>query len=168
MHADYLRRVAAICLLVLSYLFTAPAPAEDWREQWSKVLPGVAVPVDAIEAEEVFWTYYVERNIGARICLDVVQVLNTTFERLVSTGSTTSELGDMVKAALYHCVEMATGSGPREELLHVLAQAGLDEISALMRKSERGESTSFSLEELQRLGRRIERRTAHLARWKRE
>ena len=161
--------VAVVCLLAASVSFTVPASAdEDWRALWPRVLPAVEAPADVTEAEEVFWTYYVEGDTGARICLGAAEVLTGTYSRLSAAGTATPESAEMVRAVLDYCEGVIAGSAGRKALFNALMQAQLAESTALMQKASRGKPIPYSIVELELTNRRFLRREAHLERWKAE
>ena len=168
MHTTLLRRIVAICLIVLLGVPFTSASAEDWRALWPKILPDVPVPADVTEAEDIFWTYYVEGDVGARVCLGAAEVLAGTYGRLSAAGTTTLESAEMVGAVVGYCEGVIAGGAGREALFNALVQAQLVESTALIQKASRGEAVPYSIAELERTNRRFDRRAAHLMRWKAE
>ena len=163
---------AAICLLALSGALTTPsAAAEDWQALWRQVLPDVEAPSDPIEAEEVFWTYYVERRSETTGCLGTVQLLyNGVMQRHDSGVEMSTDAMALVlelgKETTDRCMDLAAGGVHRDRLLHALGQAGRDKAVAMQQAVGRGEAVAYTNEDVLRLTRRIFRRAAHLLRWK--
>lgn len=167
MHTDYLRRIAAICLLALSSALVAPVAAEDdWRALWRHVLPDVEAPADPIEAEEVFWTYNVESGAQTRACLAITTLLTSGYQRQSHTGTATSATGDLLMDVFNYCGSVAE-SGVEHAALHdLLSRAGAERAAELIDQAGRGEKVPYSADELLRVARRINSRGMHIQRWK--
>jgi len=104
----------------------------------------------------------------ARTCDGIVRMLTSEFKRLVNDGETTAASGRMVTDVIDHCIGIKAGGTEQQALLSSLIDAGTAEFVAMVSRAQDGEAVSLSSEELEQIRDRLERRTAHLARWREE
>jgi len=95
-------------------------------------------------------------------------MLTSEFKRLVNDGETTAASGRMVTDVIDHCIGIKAGGTEQQALLSSLIDAGTAEFVAMVSRAQDGEAVSLSSEELEQIRDRLERRTAHLARWREE
>jgi len=170
-HTHTLRRMAAICLLSLSFTLTAPALADDWRSQWQELLPHDSVPETAIEAEDALWTHLTESAGGMLFCLQVTSHLKKTAHRLPELSTTdesrlvTGISAFAIQRVIDLCTETAAQYGKLIALNTVLLTRASRDLMAQIRKGNQGEPVSCSKKDAERIFARSTRRGMHVQRW---